>query len=129
MKNLLEYILVHLVDYPEEVVVTQSGDGSHVVFNIQANPADYGRIIGKQGSMISSIRNIMMVRAIKEHVRVTVVVDSGEKDESTPVAVAPEATTSETVYEAPAAEQYAAVETPDYIGDEVAEEPTTNTTV
>lgn len=97
MKNLLEYILIHLVDYPEDVVVTQSGDAGHQVFTIQANPADYGRIIGKNGSMISSIRNIMTVRAIKEHVRVNVVVDSGDKENA---AHAPAA--------APSADDYAA---------------------
>jgi predicted RNA-binding protein YlqC (UPF0109 family) len=91
MKNLLEYILIHLVDYPEDVVVTQSGDANHLVFTIQANSADYGRIIGKSGSMISSIRNIMTVRAIKEQVRVTVIVDSGEKDAAAPAPVAPTA--------------------------------------
>ncbi|MDR0463395.1 MAG: KH domain-containing protein [Pseudomonadales bacterium] len=83
MKNLLEYILIHLADYPEDIQITEDDQGGYVVFNVKANPADYGRIIGKSGSMIQSIRNIMMVRAIKEQKRVTVIVDS-EENQSAP---------------------------------------------
>lgn len=82
MKNLLEYILIRLVENPDEVKVTETvGDDGFIILNVTANPADYGRIIGRGGAVITSIRNIIRVRAIKEGKRVAVKIDAdGESD-------------------------------------------------
>ena len=82
MKNLLEYILIRLVENPDEIKVTETvGEDGFVILNVTANPADYGRIIGRGGAVITSIRNIIRVRAIKEGKRVAVKIDAdGEND-------------------------------------------------
>ena len=80
MKNLLEYILIHLVDNPEDVTIELKEDDDLTTYIIHVNPDDIGRVIGKKGSIINSIRNIAKVRAVKEGVRVRVEVDSQDND-------------------------------------------------
>lgn len=68
MKNLIEYILIHLVEHPEDVNVVESEDDRGAVYTIHVHKDDIGRVIGKGGSVIQSIRNIGKIRAIKEGV-------------------------------------------------------------
>ena len=70
MKNLLEYLLIHLVDYPEDVVVEETETERGFEYSLRVNPEDMGRVIGKKGSVIESIRAIAKVRAVKEGIRV-----------------------------------------------------------
>ena len=72
MKNLLEYILIHIVDHPEEVEVEEQLDDQGGVYTIKVNQEDIGRVIGKNGSVIHSIRNIARIRATKEGIRVQI---------------------------------------------------------
>ncbi len=80
MKNLLEYILIHLVDYPEDVAVETHEEDDLTTYSIKVNAADVGRVIGKRGSIINSIRNIARVRAIKENTRVRVEIETEDND-------------------------------------------------
>lgn len=99
MKNLLEFIIIHLVEHPEDVVIDETQDEQGAVYTIHVHSEDIGRIIGKGGSVIHSIRNITRIRAIKEGIRAKIVVADNE-----PMApadeVAPEAAVEETVAEA-----------------------------
>lgn len=70
MKNLLEYLLIHLVDHPEDVVVEETETERGFEYLLKVNPEDMGRVIGKKGSVIESIRAIAKVRAVKEGIRV-----------------------------------------------------------
>lgn len=72
MKNLIEFILIHIVTHPEEVQVLEEDDGSGVVYTIVVNPEDIGRVIGKNGSVIHAIRTICKIRAVKEGSRVRI---------------------------------------------------------
>lgn len=74
MKNLLEFIIIHLVEHPEDVQIDESQDEQGAVYTIHVNNEDIGRIIGKGGSVIHSIRNISRIRAIKEGMRAKIVV-------------------------------------------------------
>ncbi len=73
MKNLLEYLLNRLVDYPEDVTVEESQDMDTSVYTIHVHQDDIGRVIGKGGSVINAIRTIAKVRAIKEKNRIKIV--------------------------------------------------------
>jgi len=69
MRNLLEFILNRLVDHPDEVSVTEEEVNSEMIYTIHVHADDIARVIGKNGSVINSIRSIAKVRAIKEQIR------------------------------------------------------------
>lgn len=81
MKNLLEYILIHLVEFPEEVEISEQVENGFYTYTIHVNSSDIGRVIGKNGSVIKSIRNIAKIRAIKEGIRTRIEVDDGRDTE------------------------------------------------
>lgn len=83
MKNLLEYILIHLVQYPEDVKIDETEDEKGFLYTIHVNPEDIGRVIGKGGAVIHSIRNIGRIRAIKEGIRARITIDDGKDSEET----------------------------------------------
>lgn len=74
MKNLLEFIIIHLVEHPEDVKIDEAQDEQGSVYTITVHSEDIGRIIGKGGSVIHSIRNICRIRAIKEGIRAKIVI-------------------------------------------------------
>ena len=58
-QNTLEKLVQALVEHPEEVVVTPiEGEGT-IVFEVQVNPEDAGKIIGKKGKTINALRTII----------------------------------------------------------------------
>ncbi|MBQ6154643.1 KH domain-containing protein [bacterium] len=73
MKELIEYVLKGLVNYPDEIKVDEEtlADGL-TIYSISANKEDYGRVIGRQGALIQSLRTIVKARAIKEKRKVMV---------------------------------------------------------
>lgn len=80
MKNLLEYILIHLVQFPEDVKVEEETDEKGSLFTIHVNQEDIGRVIGKGGAIIHSIRNIGRIRAIKEGIRARITIADGTEN-------------------------------------------------
>lgn len=88
MKNLLEYIIIHLVEHPEDVRIDEEQDAQGVVYTVNVNQEDVGRIIGKGGSVIHAIRSIGRIRAIKEGIRARINVADGSQP--TPQETAPE---------------------------------------
>ena len=70
MKDLVTFLVESLVDQPEEVIVTEVRDRATTVIELSVAAPDMGRIIGKDGRVIDSIRALMKVRAAKEGLRV-----------------------------------------------------------
>lgn len=66
MKDLLEFILKHLTDHPDDVVIDLSEDDASITVSMTVNPEDVGRVIGKEGKTINAIRSLAKVIAIKE---------------------------------------------------------------
>ncbi len=72
MKELVEHIVKSLVDYPDQVQVAQVEDGNNTIVELRVASDDMGRVIGKGGRVINSIRALAQVRAETLGKRVTV---------------------------------------------------------
>ena len=68
MKELVEYIVKSLVDKPEAVSVKETQGDSITIIEVRTAPEDAGKVIGKEGKMIKSIKNLLKIRAIKENI-------------------------------------------------------------
>ncbi len=66
MKELIEYIVKSLVDDPDAVHVSEYSDRSTTTLELSVAAPDMGRIIGKNGRVINSIRSLLQVLADKE---------------------------------------------------------------
>ena len=61
-KAMVEHIARALVDAPQSVIVDQFNDRGEVVLELEVAPGDVGKVIGRQGSVVKAMRNL--VRAI-----------------------------------------------------------------
>lgn len=75
MQDVLTFILKNLVTVPDDVKIEATDEQGTTNYLVSVNPADVGRIIGKEGKVIKAIRTIMRVIAIQKglHVRVSVI--------------------------------------------------------
>jgi predicted RNA-binding protein YlqC (UPF0109 family) len=69
MKEFIEYVVRALVDHPDEVAVTRIDGEKAVLFELRLNPDDIGRVIGKSGRTINSIRTLLGAAAAKANLR------------------------------------------------------------
>ena len=73
MKEVLEYILTSIVDDPKAVSVTEEiAEDGIINFTVTVAKEDMGKVIGKEGKVIRSIRNVMKVKAIKENKKINI---------------------------------------------------------
>lgn len=72
MKELVEVIAKALVDNPDEVVVTESGDDKEVTISLTVAQADMGKVIGKNGRIAQSIRAVVKAAASKDSRKINV---------------------------------------------------------
>jgi predicted RNA-binding protein YlqC (UPF0109 family) len=75
MKNFIEYLLVRLVEHPEDLVVEEEHVADEVVVHIRVHADDMGRVIGRSGKIIKAVRKLVQVKAAQENLRVKVVLD------------------------------------------------------
>ena len=69
---LVEYIVKSIVDHPDQVKVTEIEGGASIILEINVADGDMGRVIGKGGVVVNSIRNLLQVLAAKKGQRVSV---------------------------------------------------------
>ena len=72
MKELVEVIAKSLVDYPEEVVVTETENDKTIVVELHVASSDMGKVIGKQGRIAKAIRSVVKAAASKSDKKVVV---------------------------------------------------------
>lgn len=65
MKDLIKYIAQALVDYPEQVEVSQVDGEQTSVIELKVAKEDLGKVIGKQGRTARSIRTILGAASAK----------------------------------------------------------------
>ncbi len=72
MKDTLHYIVSAIVDNPDAVVIEEKEEDGILNLMITVAPEDMGKIIGKEGKVIRSIRNIMKIKAMKFDKRIKI---------------------------------------------------------
>jgi uncharacterized protein len=72
MKDTLHYILTAIVDKPDSVEIDEQEDNGSVNFTVTVDPEDMGKVIGKEGKVIRSIRNVMKIKAMKQNKRINI---------------------------------------------------------
>ena len=72
MKELLLYIARSLVDHPEQVTVTEVGEGEDMTLELRVAPEDMGKVIGRQGRIAKEIRTVVRSYAQRTGVKVSV---------------------------------------------------------
>ncbi len=75
MQDILQFILKNITTVPDDVKIEVQDEEGTSNYIVTVNPADVGRIIGKEGKVIKAIRTIMRVIAIQRgvHIRISVV--------------------------------------------------------
>lgn len=82
MKELVEFIAKALVDKPDQVEVKEVQGETVTILEIKAAPEDVGKIIGREGRIANSIRNITKAAAAKQNKRITVEILTDDKPSS-----------------------------------------------
>lgn len=72
MKELLEYLVKLIVKDPSAVQVTEETTPDYVNLKVSVAPEETGLVIGKGGKIISALRQLVRVKAIKENKKVSV---------------------------------------------------------
>ena len=72
MTKLVEAIAKSLVDNPDKVVVTETAGRQGTVIQLQVDPEDMGKVIGKQGRIAKALRVVVKAAATKDNQKVTV---------------------------------------------------------
>ncbi len=59
MKAFVEYVIKALVDFPDQVDVRENNTERAIVYELRLNKTDIGKVIGKQGRTIQSLRTLV----------------------------------------------------------------------
>jgi predicted RNA-binding protein YlqC (UPF0109 family) len=59
MKEFLEFVIRQLVEFPDEVMISEIPSGKMTIFKLQLRQSDVGRIIGRNGQTIHAIRALL----------------------------------------------------------------------
>ena len=65
MKDLIHYLVQALVDYPEQVTVTELEGSQTTVLELKVAKEDIGKVIGKQGRTARALRTILNAASAK----------------------------------------------------------------
>ena len=66
MKEMLEYIVRHLVDHPDEIRITEVDGEKTAIYELRCHPEDIGKVIGKSGKTVGAIRLILSTVAARK---------------------------------------------------------------
>ena len=65
MEEFLRYIVGHLIDNPDELILVHAETPRKVTFRLKLRQTEVGKIIGKQGRTIAAIRNLLAASAAR----------------------------------------------------------------
>ncbi len=71
MKEFLEFVIRQLVEFPDEMLLSEVPNGKTTVFRLQLRQSDVGRVIGRNGQTIQAIRALLSSSAARHGQRAT----------------------------------------------------------
>ena len=72
MKETLETIIKSLVEFPEQVNITEACAEKSIIFEVKVAQTDMGKIIGREGKIAAAIRTVMKAVSAREHKKVNI---------------------------------------------------------
>ena len=75
MKELVEVLAKSLVDYPEQVTVTETEQDNEILLVLKVASDDMGKVIGKQGRIAKAIRAMVKAAASRTDMKVIVEIE------------------------------------------------------
>ena len=79
MKEFVEYLVKRLVKYPDEVSVDVRPDGEDgETIYVKVAESDVGKVIGRQGKIILSMRTLVKAAATKQGKKYSVEIADGK---------------------------------------------------
>lgn len=69
MQAFLEFVIKGLVDRPDAVVITPVERHGVTIYELRLHPMDAGKIIGRDGATIQSIRSLLQVGSLRKGLR------------------------------------------------------------
>ncbi len=72
MKDLIAYMVRNLVDHPESVEIREVAGDKAQVYEVKVRSEDLGKVIGKHGRTIRSVRTLVAAAANRSGKRVMV---------------------------------------------------------
>lgn len=83
-QKFVEMVVKEIVDNPDKVVTERKVDEMGVLIELTVDPADMGKIIGKEGKTAKAIRTLLRVLGAKEHARVNLKIIEPEGGQAVP---------------------------------------------
>lgn len=77
-QEFLEFLIKSLVDTPDAVKTDRKVDEMGVLLTLKVDPADMGKIIGRNGNTAKAIRSLLRVVGIKNNARVNLKIEEPE---------------------------------------------------
>jgi predicted RNA-binding protein YlqC (UPF0109 family) len=71
VKQFLEFVIRQLVEFPDEMMLSEIPSGKTTIFRVQLRQSDVGRIIGRNGQTINAIRALLASSAARHGQRAT----------------------------------------------------------
>ena len=65
MREFLEFVIRQLVEFPDDMVLTEIPSGRTTIFKLQLRQSDVGRVIGRNGQTIHANRSLLASSAAR----------------------------------------------------------------
>jgi predicted RNA-binding protein YlqC (UPF0109 family) len=65
MREFLEFVIRQLIEFPDDIVLTEIPSGRTTIFKLQLRRGDVGRVIGRSGQTIQAIRALLASSAAR----------------------------------------------------------------
>ena len=71
VKEFLEFVIRQLIEFPDEMILSEMPAGKTTVFRVALRQTDVGRVIGRNGQTIQAIRALLASSAARHGQRAT----------------------------------------------------------